>query len=106
MHKLLTNFCKISEFGAVQKGAKGFIYSIFLQPWFCPAALAANAAAFGRSLRWVFQGFPTSEKKNVQNFEVGFPGFFHLGQKGVKERNLKPSLLSNHVDLDFFAEIL
>ena len=40
--------------------------SIFLQPWFCPAALAANAAAFGRSLRWVFQGFPTSEKKKVQ----------------------------------------
>ena len=45
-----------------------FIYSIFLQPWFCPAALAANAAAFGRSLRWVFQGFPTSEKK-VQKYE-------------------------------------
>ena len=43
-----------------------FIYSIFLQPWFCPAALAANAAAFGRSLRWVFQGFPTSEKKGAK----------------------------------------
>ena len=43
-----------------------FIYSIFLQPWFCPAALAANAAAFGRSLRWVFQGFPTSGEKKVQ----------------------------------------
>ena len=40
--------------------------SIFLQPWFCPAALAANAAAFGRSLRWVFQGFPTSEKKGAK----------------------------------------
>ena len=43
-----------------------FIYSIFLQPWFCPAALAANAAAFGRSLRWVFQGFPISEKKGAE----------------------------------------
>jgi len=43
-----------------------FIYSIFLQPWFCPAALAANAVAFGRSLRWVFQGFPTSEKKGAR----------------------------------------
>ena len=35
----------------------------FSAPWFCLAALAANAAAFGRSLSWFFQGFPTSEKK-------------------------------------------
>ena len=47
-----------------------FIYSIFLQPWFCPAALAANAAAFGRSLRWVFQGFPTSEKKRCKRMQT------------------------------------
>ena len=54
--KRLTTIYDISEFGAVQKNA----------PWFCLAALAANAAAFGRSLRWVFQGFPISEKKKVQ----------------------------------------
>ena len=35
------------------------------------AALAANAAAFGRSLRWVFQGFPTSEKKGAKECERG-----------------------------------
>ena len=38
----------------------------FSAPWFCLAALAANAAAFGRSLRWVFQGFPISEKKGAK----------------------------------------
>ena len=43
---------KNSEFGAVRR--------------FCLAALAANAAAFGRSLRWVFQGFPISEKKGAK----------------------------------------
>ena len=37
----------------------------FSAPWFCLAALAANAAAFGRSLRWVFQGFPISKKKGA-----------------------------------------
>ena len=60
-----------------------FIYSIFLQPWFCPAALAANAAAFGRSLRWVFQGFPISEKKGAKECNsckyIWFSLFFSPG---------------------------
>ena len=41
----------------------------FSAPWFCLAALAANAAAFGRSLRWVFQGFPISDTKGAKEFK-------------------------------------
>ena len=67
--KSLTKIYEMPEFGAVHlAGPRGGFSRFFpsrTKKVHKNAALAANAAAFGRSSRWVFQSFPTSEK-NVQ----------------------------------------